>query len=55
MESTGLPGKRVQRSSQAGKLRDPIVNRSSNTQDPMRAQLAGACRAAPDVLNDASE
>jgi hypothetical protein len=46
---------RVQRFSQAVKIRDAIVNRSSNTQDPMREQLAGACRAALDVLYDASE
>jgi hypothetical protein len=31
------------------------VNRSSNVQDLMREQLAGACRAALDVLNDAGE
>jgi DNA-binding GntR family transcriptional regulator len=40
---------------QAVKIRDAIVNRSPNVQDLMRKQLAGACRAALDVLNDASE
>ena len=49
-------GGRMQASfSQAVKIRDAIVNRSSNVQDLMREQLAGACRAALDVLNDASE
>jgi len=40
---------------QAVKIRDAIVNRSPNVQDLMREQLAGACRAALDVLNDANE
>jgi DNA-binding GntR family transcriptional regulator len=49
-------GGRMQASfSQAVKIRDAIVNRSSNVQDLMREQLAGACRAALHVLNDASE
>lgn len=49
-------GGRMQASfSQAVKIRDAIVNRSSNVQDLMREQLAGACRAALDVLNDTSD
>jgi hypothetical protein len=48
-------GSRVQRFSQAVRIRDAIVNSSSNPQDPMREQLAGARRAALDVLYDASE
>lgn len=48
-------GGRMQASfSQAVKIRDAIVNRSSDVQDLMREQLAGACRAALDVLNDTS-
>ncbi|MFM0198603.1 GntR family transcriptional regulator [Paraburkholderia fungorum] len=49
-------GGRMQASfSQSVKIRDAIVNHSPNVQDLMREQLAGACRAALDVLNDASE
>ena len=41
--------------SQAVKIRHAIVARSSNARELMREQLAGACRAALDVLNDASK
>ncbi|MFM0061405.1 GntR family transcriptional regulator [Paraburkholderia phytofirmans] len=49
-------GGRMQASfGQSVKIRDAIVNRASNVQDLMREQLAGACRAALDVLNETDE
>jgi DNA-binding GntR family transcriptional regulator len=46
-------GGRMQASfGQSIRIRDAIVNRSPDVQDLMREQLAGACRAALDVLND---
>lgn len=41
--------------SQAVKIRDTIVDDSSNARELMREQLPGACRAALNVLNDASK